>query len=158
MSTACQCKIVQKKYDCLKDKISFNKQCAIVLKFLRVQVGNITQLLRCRQLDPNRLENIKLVEDACDRLFCVVSNNTYKCITVTVCKVKSDEVFDYQSYKLKIVSNENKNLKFNAEFTISKRNLNLVTNLSIVRCFAATFSSLPHLINELEAESAKVYL
>jgi hypothetical protein len=142
----------------VKEKISFNKQCLVVLNFLNVQVMNISQLLRCRNLVLDRLENIKLIEDAIDRLFCVVSNNTYKCIVVTVCKVKSDDFLNYQPYILKIVHNENKKLKFEAEFKMNKSNLRLITNRSCVNFFSQTFSNLQPLISELGAYSATVYL
>ncbi len=158
LSTACQCKIVQKKYDCVKEKISFHKQCLVVLNFLNVQVKNIAQLLRCRNLVLDRLENIKLIEDAIDRLFCVVSNNTYKCIVVTVCKVKSDDFLNYQQYILKIAHNENKSLKFETKFTMNKINLQLITNKSVVNCFVQTFIGLLQTIRELESYSASVYL
>lgn len=158
LSTTCQCKIVQKKYNCLKDKICFNKQCLVVLKFLQTQVTNISELLRCRDPLPDRLDNIKLVEDTCDKLFCVVSNNSYKSIEVTVCKVKSDDVLNYQLYKLKIVSSVNKKLVFEINFVITKNNFNIVTAIAVMRLFNKTFADLLPKIKFLEASNAEVFM
>lgn len=141
----------------MKEKISFNKQCLVVLRFLKTQVENISKLLLCRVVEKGLKENIKLVEDACDRLFCVVSNNTYKCIVVTVCKVKSDNVF-YQKYLLKIVHNENKHLKFVKGFVIKKNNLITISRPAVMRFFVDIFNGLDSVIQGLESESATVYL
>jgi hypothetical protein len=130
----------------------------VVLKFLQTQVNNISELLRCRDPLGDRLDNIKLVEDACDKLFCVVSNNTYKSIKVTVCKVKSEDVLIYQLYKLKIVSSVNKKFVFETNFFITKNNFNTVSTISIMRLFRGTFAGLALIIKKLESEQAEVFL
>jgi hypothetical protein len=125
---------------------------------MKLQVENMSKLLLCREITNNREENIHLLENACDRLFCVVSNNTYNCINVKVCKVKMDAE-KLQEYILTIHHNENKKLSFKMPFVLNKLNLRLITKLALVRTLTdMMLNPLNIAMNSLEAESASVYL